>query len=107
MAQGTHNPAGDPGTTVPGAGGPADTGTPTPPTTAVIIAGVLDTLKGIMSTLAAILGKPLDILGRKKLPKVRHKAVKLIPELLQLAIDKPIYSPVGSDPKALLSEWDT
>jgi len=82
---------------------PAGTGVPAGPA-ADPVGNVLDLLKQVAAILAAVLLPSLP--NRNKVLKVRRAAEKLIPEWLQLAVNKPVYAPLGSDPAALLREWD-
>jgi len=64
-------------------------------------------LTQLVAVLAAVLMGSLSPAERKRLPKIRQKAWRLIPQLFELAIRKPAYSPVGEDLNALLIEYWT
>jgi len=84
-------------------GNPVPSPTPAPGPDPVTAAS--DLLAQILGVLTAILAGATSG-GTKKLLKVRAKAVRLIPEFLQLAVSQSVYAPKGSDPAALLQEWD-
>jgi len=110
MAQVESGPSSAPGVSAP-APAPAGSGGSSPVPVPVVpdgpVKNAVELLRQLVASLAVVLMGSLDPAERKRLPKIRQKAWRLVPQIFDLAIRKPVFAPVGEDVGALLLEYWT